>query len=67
MPEPRVFDGFSFVVGLLALIGAGLALLDRAGAVDVDGAVTAAAFLLVAGVAGVVKAAMRLRGPRSPG
>jgi hypothetical protein len=67
MAEPRAFDAFSFVVGLLALSGAGLALLDRAGEVQVDGGVTAAAFLLAVAVAGLVKAAMRLRGPRPPG
>ena len=67
MPEPRAFDGFSFVVGLLAMIGAGLVLLDRAGDVQVDGGVTAASFLLAIGVAGLVKAAVRLRGPRPPG
>ena len=67
MAETRAFDTFSFVVGLLALIGAGLALLDRAGEVQVDGGVTAAAFLLTLGVAGLVKAAMRLRGPQPRG
>lgn len=67
MPERRSFDSFSFVVGLLALLGAGLALLDRADEVQVDGGVTAAALLLTLGVAGLVKAALRLRGPQSPG
>lgn len=67
MPETRTFDSFSFVVGLLAVLGAGLALLDRAGEVHVDGGVTAAAFLIALGVAGLVRAGLRLRGPRSPG
>ena len=67
MAEPRSFDSFSFVVGLLALVAASLALLDRAGELQVDGGVTAAALLLVVGVAGLVKAALRLRGPRPPG
>lgn len=66
MSEPRTFDAFSFVVGLLALIGAGLALLDQSGHSHVDGAVAGAALLLAFGLAGVTRAALRLRGPRAP-
>jgi hypothetical protein len=67
MSEPRTFDAFSFVVGLLALIGAGLALLDQSGHTHVDGTVAGACLLLAIGLTGLTRAALRLRGPRPPG
>ena len=67
MSEPRTFDVFSFVIGVLTLIGAGLAVLDHEGQISVDGGVAAAGLLLAIGLAGVTRAALRLRGPRPPG
>lgn len=54
------------VVGVLALLLGGLVLLDRA--VEVDGAVVAAALLLAFGVAGLARAVVSLRrGRPGPG
>lgn len=56
----------SLVVGLLALVGAGLYGLDSTGAVQVDEAVTAATVFVVLGAAGVIRSVTALiaRGPQ---
>jgi hypothetical protein len=56
----RRFDTLSFVAGILALIGAGLFLLDDSGALRVDEAVTVAALLLALGAVGLVRSVGRL-------
>jgi hypothetical protein len=58
--ERHPFRAGSFVVGLLALLVAGLYLLDGSGALYVDGGVAAALLLLVAGGALVLKTVSRL-------
>ena len=60
MAERRA-DLLSLVVGVLALLGAGLALLGEAGAVQVDGAVLLAAAVLAAGAVGLGRALLLLR------
>lgn len=57
----RRFDLLSFLVGVSALIGAGLALLAHSGAVEVDEVVVAAALLVGLGATGLVRSALRLR------
>ena len=63
MAERRV-DTLSLVVGLLALVGAGLVLLDRTGAVEVDAAVSGAALLVAVAVAGLLRSLLSLRSGR---
>ena len=60
MAERRA-DLLSLVVGVLALLGAGLGLLTEAGAVQVDGPVLLAAALLGAGAVGLGRALLLLR------
>ncbi len=67
MSEPRTFDAFSFVVGVLALTSACLVLLDQSGHGHVDGAVAGACLLLALGLTGLTRAVLRLRGPQQPG
>jgi hypothetical protein len=50
----------SVVVGLLSLVYAGLFLLDRSGAADVDEYVVLAGTLIALGAAGVISSARRL-------
>lgn len=65
--ERHPFRAGSFVMGLLALLVAGLFLVDDVGLTDVDGGVAAALLLLVAGGALVVRTLSRLLGRSSPG
>lgn len=60
MAERRA-DLLSLVVGVLALLGAGLALLAEAGAVRVEGPVLLAAAVLAAGAIGLGRALLLLR------
>lgn len=58
-------DRTSLVVGLLALVAAGLGLLHAAGALaDVDGALVGAVVLVGLGVVAVVASVLSLRGRR---
>ena len=54
-------DGFSLVVGLLAVLTGGLFLLDRGNVLDVDGGVTVAALVLLVGALAVVRSLLGLR------
>lgn len=54
-------DLLSLLVGVLALLGAVLALLAQAGALDVDGQVVLGALVLAAGVVGLGTAVLALR------
>lgn len=56
----RGLDAPSLATGLLALVFAGLVLLDRAGA-TIDGAAAAAAVVVAVGLAGLVRATAGLR------
>lgn len=60
MQERRV-DRLSLLVGVLAVVGAVLVLLDRAGWVRVDELVVLASFWIALGGAGLVRSALRLR------
>ena len=60
MAERRV-DTLSLVVGLLALVGAGLVLLDRTGAVKVDAAVSGASLLVAVAVAALLRSMLSLQ------
>ena len=63
MADRTVVDGASVVVGLLAVTGAALYLLDDGGAVAVDEAVAAAVLLVVLAVVSLVRSLQRLRRP----
>ncbi len=54
----------SLVVGLLALVGAAMVLLDRVADVRVDGTVVLAVLLVVIGGSGLARGVVRLRHPR---
>jgi hypothetical protein len=56
------FDAFGLVLGLLCLVGSGLALAAQADVVEVDGLVAIAAIWLVVGVAGLARGLQRLLG-----
>lgn len=60
MADLRALDRTSLAVGLVALTGAGLSLLDDSGVVAVDEAVAAASLLIAAGVAGLTRSVHRL-------
>ena len=60
MPERRR-DGFSFFVGLLAVLTGGLYLLDSGDVVQVDGPVTVAAVVLLVGAVAVLRSLLTLR------
>lgn len=60
MAERRL-DLLSLVAGLLALVAAGLVLLDRSGTVEVDAAVSGAALLVALAVAGLLRSLLSLR------
>jgi hypothetical protein len=57
---PRT-DRLSLLVGVVALIGAGLTLLDAAGAVQVDEVVTVTSLWIGLAVVGLVRSAVRLQ------
>ena len=59
----RTGDLLSLVVGVLALLGAVLALLAQAGRLDVDGPLVAGGLVLATGVVGLGAAVLRLRRP----
>jgi hypothetical protein len=65
--ERHPFRAGSFITGLLALLVAGLFLIDDAGLTDVDGGVAAAVLLLIAGAALIVKTVSRLMGRTGSG
>lgn len=54
-------DLLSLLVGVLALLGAVLALLSQAGTLDVEGPVVLGGLVLAAGVVGLGAAGLRLR------
>lgn len=64
MAEHRSFDLLSFLTGLLALVAAGLYLLDDLlddhGVAQVDEAVVGATFVVVLGAAGLLRAVATL-------
>jgi hypothetical protein len=62
----RGIDVLSLVVGLVAATVAVLVLVDRSGAVAVDGAVATAAVLVVLGLAGLARSLQRLLSGRRP-
>lgn len=55
----RRFDYLSFLVGLAAVLGAGLYLLDDSGAVQVDELVAVATLWIALGTVGLVRTAQR--------
>ncbi len=57
----RKVDRFSLLVGVTALVGAALVLLDRSGRVQVDEVVVLASFWIALGVVGLVRSVLRLR------
>ncbi len=65
--ERHPFRAGSFTIGMLALLVAGLFLIDDVGLSDVDAGVAAAVLLLVAGAALVLKTLSRLAGRRAHG
>lgn len=57
----RAFDGLSFLTGVLALLGAGLYVLDDSGTTQVDEAVVGAALVLALGLYGLVRSVLTVR------
>jgi hypothetical protein len=62
-----VVDRVSFVVGLVALLIAGLVLLDAGASVTVDPRIVAGVLVALVGAGGLAVSWLRVRGRRPPG